>query len=141
MVNDLNRTVLMGHIGADAAQKTSSAPVTFSVATTSRWNDNAGDRQTRTEWHNIVVFGNLAKFAIKLKKGDRVYLEGELRYSKYDKAVGTETIKITAPEIFVTQIDRVAAKADDADKDSAQDAPAIEPEPIAAKKIDRKRTK
>jgi single-strand DNA-binding protein len=112
MINDLNRVVLMGHLGADAKQQSTNHPVTFSIATASRWTDNAGDRQSRTEWHNVVVFNKLTKYAATLKKGDRVYLEGELRSSKYEKTVGKETLKLTSIEIFAVQIDRVAAKAD-----------------------------
>jgi single-strand DNA-binding protein len=115
MINDLNRVTLMGHLGADATQKSPTAPVTFSLATTSRWNDNSGDRQSRTEWHNIVVFNNLGKYAVKLKKGDRVYVEGELRTSKYEKTIGDEILKLTSYEVFAGQIDRVAAKADDSE--------------------------
>lgn len=116
MINDLNRIVLMGHLGADATQRNPKAPVTFSIATTSRWID-AGDRQSRTDWHNIVVFNNLSKYAAKLKKGDRVYLEGELRSNTYDKTVGNETIKITRYEVFALQLDRVAAKSEAEDSE------------------------
>ena len=42
MISDLNRIVLLGHLGADATQKSSTAPVTFNLATTSRWTDHAG---------------------------------------------------------------------------------------------------
>src|SRR5258708_225481 len=105
MINDLNRVVLMGHLGADATKdKNPNAPVTFTLATTSRWTDKAGDRQSRTEWHNIVVFNNLSKYAATLKKGDRVYLEGELRSNRYDKTVGDETLKLTRYEVFAVQI-------------------------------------
>ena len=118
MINDLNRVVLMGHLGADASKDDNpNAPVTFSLATTSRWKDKAGDRQSRTEWTNVVVFNNLAKYAATLKKGDRVYLEGELRSSKYPKTVGKETITITRYEVFALQIDRVAAKGEDAEEE------------------------
>ena len=108
MISDLNRIVLLGHLGADAMQKSSTAPVTFNLATTSRWTDNAGERQSRTEWHTIVVFNNLGKYAARLKKGDRVYVEGELRTNKYEKTVGGETLKLTSYEVFAAQIDRVA---------------------------------
>ena len=112
MINDLNRVVLMGHLGADAKQQSPKHPVTFSIATTSKWTDNAGDRQNRTEWHHVVVFNNLVKYAVTLKKGDRVYLEGELRSNRYEKTVGTETLKLTSVEVFAAQIDRVTAKTD-----------------------------
>ncbi len=112
MINDLSRTVLMGHLGDDAQRKNDKAPVTFRVAVTSRWNDETGDRQSRTEWHSVTVFGNLAKYALTLKKGDRVYVEGELRSNTRDKTVSTETIKITYWEILASQLECVNAKSD-----------------------------
>ena len=118
MINDLSRTVLMGHLGDDAQRKNDKAPATFRMAVTSRWIDNAGDRQSRTEWHSITVFNNLAKYAQTLKKGDRVYVEGELRSNTREKTVGTETIRTTYWEVVVSQLDRVAAKGE---SESAED--------------------
>lgn len=114
MINDLNRVVVMGHLGADAKpQQSSNGPVTFSIATTDRWIDPQNNRKTRTEWHNIVVFGNLGTYAAKLKKGDRVYIEGQLRSSRFEKIIGGETVSFVNHEIAALQIDCVAAKNDD----------------------------
>ena len=115
MINELNRVVLMGHLGADAKQHGPKGPVTFSVATTARWTDADNTPRTRTEWHNAVAFGGLSNYAVKLKKGDRVYIEGELRSSRYEKQIGTETVAFVNFEIAVSQLDRVAAKADNED--------------------------
>ena len=115
MISDLNRVTVMGHLGADAKQAanaTDKTPVTFSVATSARWIDDSGKKGSRTEWHNIVVFGGLRKYALTLKKGDRVYIEGELRNNKYEKTVGGETITIVGAQILAEQIERVAVKAD-----------------------------
>ena len=117
MINDLNRVTLMGHLGADAKQASANAPVTFSIATTSRWTDDQKQRQQRTEWHNITVFGNLGKYALKLKKGDRVYVEGELRSNDYEKDVKGEKIKIPRTEIAALQIDLLNAKAEGEDNE------------------------
>jgi single-strand DNA-binding protein len=110
MINDLNRFVIMGHIGADPKPLTSdNAPVRLSIATSSHWNlENT--RNTRTDWHTVVVFGNLRKYAAKLKKGDRVYIEAEARNNNYERTVGGETITIYATEYHASQIDRVTAK-------------------------------
>ncbi len=110
MINSLNRSVFMGHLGADAKQASANAPVTFAIAVSSHWSDNAGDRQTRTDWHNIVVFGNLRKYAAKLKKGDRVYIEAEARNNNYDRKIGTEMVKFYETEFVAAAIERVAAK-------------------------------
>jgi single-strand DNA-binding protein len=89
VINNLNRSVFMGHLGADAKQASATAPVTFSIAVSSHWTDNAGDWQTRTDWQNVVVFGNLHKYAARLKKGDRVYIEAEARNNNYERRLAT----------------------------------------------------
>jgi len=112
MINDLNRFVVMGHIGADPKPLTSeNAPVRLSVATTSKWTVE-NTRNERTDWHTVVVFGNLRKYAAKLKKGDRVYVEAEARNNNYERTIGGETITIYSTEFVATQIDLIAAKAD-----------------------------
>jgi single-strand DNA-binding protein len=111
MINDLNRTTLIGYLAADAEVKTAKGNdfVTFSVATNNRWKDDAGKRQTKTQWHSIVVWKGRGpvKYAAELKKGDRVYLEGELQYGSYDKAMGNDMVKIPTVDIAVTNIERV----------------------------------
>jgi len=65
----------------------------FSVATSETWRDKAsGERRERTEWHNVVIFNeNLAKIAEQyLKKGSKVYLEGQLQTRKYTDKNGQE---------------------------------------------------
>ena len=109
MINDLNRVTLMGYVGADAKQQKESAPVVFSLATSVRWTDEQKQRQSRTEWHNVVVFGNLGKYAAKLKRGDRVYVEGQLRTSSYEKPAGDGTVTLSSTEIIAGQVERVAA--------------------------------
>ncbi len=112
MINDLNRIVLMGHIGADPKPVTSeNSPVRISLATSSSWMVGT-TRNTRTDWHPVVVFGNLRKYAAKLKKGDRVYIEAEARNNYYDRTIGGETVTLYQSEYVASQIDRVAAKAD-----------------------------
>ena len=109
MINDLNRVTLMGHVGQDATQQSDTAPITFNIATSDRWTDEKNQRQSRTEWHKVVVFGNLGKYAAKLKKGDRVYVEGQLRTSKFDKPAGDDSVTVYNTEIIAAQIERVAA--------------------------------
>jgi single-strand DNA-binding protein len=129
MINDLNRTAQMGYLGADAKQQSANAPVTFSIATTEKWTDDENNRQQRTDWHYIVVFGNLRTYAASFKKGDRVYVEGKLRNNHRDKEIGGETVTMYSSEIHATDIERVAAKADDNQQDSNS-----EPEQTATKR-------
>lgn len=112
MINDLNRTVVMGHIGDDRKATTNdNAPVRLAVATSSHWMvDNT--RNTRTDWHTVVVFGNLRKYAAKLKKGDRVYIEAEARNNNFEKVIGGETVKFYQIEFIASQIDQLSTKTD-----------------------------
>jgi single-strand DNA-binding protein len=123
MINDLNRTTLIGYLAADAEVKSAKGNdfVTFTVATNNRWKDDAGMRQTKTQWHNIVVWKGRGpvNYAAELKKGDRVYLEGELQYASYDKTVGEETVKIPTAQISATAIERLTQRAADETSDAA----------------------
>ena len=115
MINDLNRVTLMGHVGQDAKQHNDSAPITFSLAISDRWTDEKNQRQSRTEWHNVVVFGNLGKYAAKLKKGDRVYIEGQLRVNKYEKPAGDASVTVYNTEVIAAQIERVASSSSESE--------------------------
>ena len=112
MMNDLNRTVLMGRIGDDPKPNDNdNAPIRLSVATSSQWLVN-NTRNSRTDWHTVVVFGNLRKYAAKLKKGDRVYIEAEARNNNFEKVIGGETVKFYQTEFVAPQIDRLSTKSD-----------------------------
>lgn len=123
MINDLNRTTLIGYLAADAELKSAKGNdfVTFTVATNNRWRDDAGNRQTKTQWHNIVVWKGRGpvNYAAELKKGDRVYLEGELQYASYEKTVGEETVKIPTAQISATAIERLTQRAAEESSDAA----------------------
>lgn len=86
----LNKVMLIGNLGKDPEIRYSqqgTAMVSFSMATTERWTDkNTGDRQEKTEWHNIKVFGKQAEVCEKyLSKGSPVYIEGRLQTRTYEK--------------------------------------------------------
>src|SRR6516225_9315918 len=101
----LNEIKLVGFVGQDAEAKSSQNSkelVRFDVATKASWkNRDSGEYGSRTEWHRIVVWGNLTKFAHTLKKGERVYVSGEPRYRQYEKAVdeGKNTVTMPVAEI------------------------------------------
>ena len=85
----LNRVTLIGHLGQDPELRhlpTSGQPVTsFSVATDEAYTDKQGQRQERTDWHHIVVFGKAAESCKEyLKQGRQVYVEGRLRTREYE---------------------------------------------------------
>jgi single-strand DNA-binding protein len=84
MSRSLNKALLIGNLGSDPELRTTgdgTKVAGFSVATNRSWTDRDGQPQERTEWHRIVAWTNLADIAEKyLKKGDRVYIEGEIQY-------------------------------------------------------------
>jgi len=74
----------------------------FSVATSESWNDRNGQRQERTEWHNITMYRRLAEIAGQyLKKGSQVYLEGKIQSRKYQ---GKDGIERTTYDIIVNEM-------------------------------------
>lgn len=76
----MNKVLLIGRLGTDPEIKyttSGKAVCKFSLATTEKWKDAEGNKQEKTEWHKIVIWGKLAEIAGEyLKKGSQVYLEG-----------------------------------------------------------------
>lgn len=101
----VNKVILVGNLGRDPETRYSqggSAVTNFSIATSESWNDkNTGQKQERTEWHNIVCFARLAEIAGEyLSKGSKVYIEGKLTTSKYEQdGVTRYSTKIQAREL------------------------------------------
>jgi single-strand DNA-binding protein len=96
MAGSVNKVILIGNLGKDpeVRRMTSGEPVVnLSVATSESWRDKAsGERKERTEWHRVVIFNeNLAKVAEQyLRKGAKVYLEGQLSTRKWTDKDGAE---------------------------------------------------
>ncbi len=91
MAGSVNRVMLIGNLGADPEIRrlNSGDPVVnIRIATSESWRDkNSGERKEKTEWHNVVIFNeNIAKVAEQyLKKGMKVYIEGQLQTRKWEK--------------------------------------------------------
>ena len=96
MAGSVNKVILVGNLGADPEVRrlNSGDPVVnLRVATTQTWRDRqSGERQERTEWHRVVIFNdNLAKVAEQyLKKGAKVYIEGQLQTRKWQDQSGQD---------------------------------------------------
>ena len=96
MAGSVNKVILVGNLGRDpeVRRMPSGEPiVNLSVATSDTWRDKAtGERKERTEWHRVVIFNeNLAKVAEQyLRKGSKVYLEGQLATRKWTDKDGHE---------------------------------------------------
>lgn len=86
----LNKVMIIGHLGRDPEIRYSqqgTAVANFSVATSEKWTDkNTGQKQEKTEWHRVVVFGKQAETCEKyLTKGSQIYLEGRLQTRQWER--------------------------------------------------------
>lgn len=96
MAGSVNKVILVGNLGRDPEIRHTSDGnpiVNFSLATSERWRDrNTGEQRERTEWHRIVIFNDrLGEVAQKyLRKGSKVYLEGQLQTRKWTDQQGQE---------------------------------------------------
>ena len=101
----LNKVILIGRLGRDPEVRympNGEAVCNFSVATSESWKDSNGQKQERSEWHNVTMYRKLAEIAGKyLTKGSQVYLEGKIQSRKYQGKVGIER---TAYEIIANEM-------------------------------------
>ena len=91
----INKVILVGNLGAKPELKygaSGNAVTNLSVATSDSWTDkNTGQKQERTEWHRVSLFGKLAEVAAQYTdKGSKVYVEGKLQTTKYTDNAGIE---------------------------------------------------
>lgn len=108
----LNKVILIGRLGRDPEVRympNGEAVCNFSIATSETWNDrNSGQRQERTEWHNITMYRRLAEIAGQyLKKGSQVYIEGRIQSRKY---TGKDGIERTAYDIIANEMKMLDSK-------------------------------
>ena len=96
MAGSVNKVILVGNLGKDPESRTvanGGKVVSFSVATSESWKDRtSGERKEKTEWHNVSIFSEgLARVAEQyLKKGSKVYLEGQLETRKWQDQSGND---------------------------------------------------
>jgi single-strand DNA-binding protein len=90
----VNKVILLGNLGRDPETRYTTggdAVCNLSIATSEQWKDKNGEKQERTEWHRVVLFGRQAEIAGEyLKKGRSVYVEGRLPTRKYTDKDGVE---------------------------------------------------
>jgi single-strand DNA-binding protein len=88
----VNKAILLGRLGKDPEVKTfegGNSVTNFSLATSKRYKDKNGEKQEKTEWHNIAAWGALGEICAKyLTKGSQVYLEGEINTRKWEDKEG-----------------------------------------------------
>jgi len=100
----VNKVILIGNLGADpqSRQLNDGKTVTnLSVATSETWKDKDGQKQTRSEWHRVSIFGKGAEIAAKyLKSGSKVFIEGKLQTRSWE---GQDGQKQKTTEVIITE--------------------------------------
>jgi single-strand DNA-binding protein len=90
----VNKVILIGNLGRDPEVRympSGDAVANISIATTETWKDKNGEKQEKTEWHRVAMFGKTAEIAGEyLKKGSQVYIEGRLETRKWTDKEGKE---------------------------------------------------
>ncbi len=114
MARGVNKVILVGNLGKDPELKYTpqgTAVAKFSLATSEKYKDKAGEWQERTEWHNLVAWARTAEVAAEyLKKGSTVFIEGRLRTDSWDdKETGQKKYKT---EIIVNELVMLGGRGD-----------------------------
>jgi single-strand DNA-binding protein len=117
MAKSVNKVILLGNVGKDPEIKATGSGMVvanFSIATSDRFKDNAGNWQDRTEWHNLVAFQRTAEIVRDyVKKGNKLYIEGSLRTSSWDdKTSGQKKYKT---EIIVNDLSLLSGRGEGSD--------------------------
>jgi single-strand DNA-binding protein len=111
----VNKVILVGNLGRDPETRYTGggqAVANFSVATSETYKDKNGEKQKRTEWHKIVVWGKLAEIAQQyLKKGSLIFIEGRIQSREWQDKVGQ---KRTSFEIVASNFRMLGSRADGA---------------------------
>lgn len=131
----LNKVMLIGRLGRDPEVRympNGDAVCNFSIATSETWNDrNSGQRQERTEWHNITLYRRQAEVAGQyLRKGSQVYLEGRIQSRKYTDKQSVERI---AYDIICDQMKMLGGKSENSGSYEPAESHAPPPKPTQSR--------
>jgi len=122
----VNKVILIGNLGADPElrrTKDNQAVTELRLATNEAWTDRNGERQERTEWHRVVVWGKAAEFAKQyLRKGSKVYVEGRLQTRQWDDQSGQ---KRYTTEVVANDLQSLDARGDGSASAGSGAAPAF----------------
>jgi len=129
LMASVNKAILLGNLGADPEMRytpTGQAVTSIRIATTDRYKDKNGEQQSRTDWHNVVLWGRLAEIARDyLKKGSPVYIEGRIQYRSYDDKDG---IKRYRTDIVAQSLQLLGSRPGGGEQAPAEPAEAPEPQ-------------
>ena len=124
----LNKAILIGRLGKDPELRYTQdgvAVANFSVATSEEWKDKNGEKQERTEWHDIVAWKRLGEICGEyLSKGKQVYVEGRIQTRSWDKDGVTQYRK----EIIASDIQFLSPKNEDSYEKPQEPPGGIDPE-------------
>jgi len=113
-MRSLNKAMLIGNLGKDPEIRytnAGSAVANFPIATTDRWTSKTGDKQERTEWHNIVAFDRLADLSKNyLRTGSSVYIEGRLQTKSWEDSQGQKKWRTEIVATSIQFLDSISEK-------------------------------
>ena len=122
----INKVMLIGNLGKDPEIRympSGDAIANLTLATTENWKDKAGEKQEKTEWHRVSMFGRLAEIAGEyLKKGSSIYIEGKLQTRKWQDKEGNDRY---TTEIVANEMKMLGSRASGGD--TGMDKPASNP--------------
>ena len=118
----INKCIILGNLGDDPTTKympNGNAVTNISIATSESWKDKATNQeQERTEWHRVVFFNRLAEIAGEyLRKGSKVYIEGQLRTRKWQDQAGNDRY---TTEIVAGELQMLDSKGENGDSNQSQ---------------------
>ena len=135
----VNKVILLGNLGRDPETRYTTggdAVTNLNIATSETWKDKSGEKQEKTEWHRVVLFGRQAEVAGEyLKKGRSVYVEGRLKTRKWQDKDGVEkyTTEIIATDMqMLGSREGMGAGSAGADDGGGYERPAPASRPAAA---------
>ena len=131
MAGSVNKVILIGNLGADPEIRTfgnGGKVANLRIATSESWKDkNSGERQEKTEWHTVAVFGDGLVGVCErfLKKGSKVYLEGKLTTRKWQDQSGADRysteVVLQGPGAVMTMLDSAGGDGGQSDRGGQQD--------------------
>ena len=128
----VNKVILIGRLGKDPETRympNGEAVTNATLATSENWKDKSGEKQEKTEWHNLVFYRRLAEIAAEyLKKGSQIYVEGRLQTRKWQTKEGQDRY---TTEIIVNEMTMLGGKSSGGGSFEVVEKPAVSQESSA----------
>src|SRR4030066_96701 len=129
----VNKVILIGHLGKDPEVRympNGEAVANVSIATSENWKDKSGEKQEKTEWHNLVFYKRLAEIVGEyLKKGSQIFVEGKLQTRKWQDKEGKDRY---TTEIVVNEMTMLGGNSTGGAFEVVENKPAAAPSAGAA---------